>query len=144
LPQLERLQIRVFVCHNALAQELRSQRLEELALPEHVQVEEVPCLGRIDARYLLRTFEQGCDAVCLFGCPGGKCRTMDGNLRARKRVAFVKGILEEIGISGERLSVFLQPPMDEDTAKDVLADFLSGIHPLGPSELRTSTNAETE
>ena len=144
MPQHEQLQISIFVCHNALADQLESRRLEELALPEHVQVEEVPCLGRIDARYLLRTFERGCDAVCLFGCPGGKCRTMDGNLRARKRVAFVKTILEEVGISGERLSVLLKPPMDEDAAKDVLADFLLGIHALGPSELRTSANAEIE
>ena len=137
MPKKENPQVRIFVCHNALANHLSGRRLDELVLPQSAHAEEVPCLGRIDPRYLLKAFEDGCDAVCLIGCPVGKCRTMDGNLRAEKRAALVRGILEEIGIEGERLFFFLREPMDEQAAKGLLKEFLSAVGALGPSELKT-------
>lgn len=106
------------------------------ALPDVIAVEKIPCLGKVDPRYLLKAFEAGCDAVCLIGCAIGKCRTMDGNLRAEKRVILVRGLLEEIGLTGGRLFLFLREPMSKDAVRELIAQFLAEARALGPSELK--------
>jgi len=136
------LQVRVFVCRNAVADRLEREALRELGVAEESHLELVPCLGKIDPRYLLKAFEGGCDAICLIGCPIGKCRTMDGNLRARSRVAFVRGILDETGINGQRLSLFLGEPMDENALQEVMGEFLETARSLGPSELKIRKEVE--
>ncbi|NQT84214.1 hydrogenase iron-sulfur subunit [bacterium] len=138
MSESEPLQVRVFVCHNALADPLEKEPLRELG----VATEQVPCLGRIDPRYLLKAFEGGCDAVCLIGCPIGKCRTMDGNLRAQKRVAFLRGLLDEIGVDGERLFLFLREPMGDKGLREVVGEFLAGVRSSGPTELKTGREIE--
>lgn len=143
MPGKGSLQARIFVCRNALADHLRSKPLQQLRLTEVAQVEAVPCLGKIDPRYLLKAFEGGCDAVCLIGCPIGKCRTMDGNLRAQKRVALVSRILDEVGIKGERLAFVLREPMEEPAIEKVIEEFIAAMRSLGPSELKISGAAET-
>jgi heterodisulfide reductase subunit A len=90
----------------------------------------------VDPRYLLKAFEAGCDAVCLIGCAIGKCRTMDGNLRAQRRVILVRGLLEEIGLKGERLFLFLREPMTEQAARELIGQFIAEARALGPSELK--------
>lgn len=143
MPGKEGLEAKVFICHNALADPLASRDLQEFCLPEAVHIEKVPCLGKTDPRYLLKAFEGGCDAVCLIGCAIGKCRTMDGNLRAQKRVGFVRGILEEIGLKGKRLFLFLREPMNEQEAQELLSEFVSSAQALGPSGLRTGKGGRT-
>jgi len=106
------------------------------SLPDSAAVEKIPCLGKVDPRYLLKAFEAGCDAVCLIGCAIGKCRTMDGNLRAQRRVILVRGLLEEIGLKGERLFLFLREPMTEQAARELVGQFIAEARALGPSELK--------
>jgi coenzyme F420-reducing hydrogenase delta subunit len=110
--------------------------LQEIGVGDSCYLEQIPCLGKIDPRYLLKAFEGGCDAVCLIGCPPGKCRTMDGNLRAQRRVVLVRGLLDEIGIEGERLFLYLTEPMDAERIRDVLREFLEAVRGLGRSELK--------
>ncbi len=143
LSEKEPVQVRVFVCRNALARPLGSARLQELCLADSALVEQLPCLGKVDPRYLIKAFEDGCDAVCIIGCPIGKCRTMDGNLRAQKRVGLVRSVLQEIGLTGERLFLFLREPMDEEAARETLHEFLSAVHVVGPSGLRRAEKIET-
>jgi coenzyme F420-reducing hydrogenase delta subunit len=142
LLQKENLQLKVFVCQNAVSWPFGGKRLPDFGLSHPEEVEKVPCLGKIDPRYLLKAFEGGCDAVCVIGCAIGKCKTMDGNLRAQKRVGFVRGILEEIGMRGERLFLYLREPLDEQRARELVGEFLSASRALGPSELKTHKGAE--
>ena len=60
----------------------------------------LPCSSMIKDVYLLRAFEAGADAVLVFVCPQGQCRYVEGNIRAGKRVQFVKKLLDEIEIDG--------------------------------------------
>jgi coenzyme F420-reducing hydrogenase delta subunit len=130
------LQVRIFACHNVLADNMAAKSLQEIAETSGMQAERIPCLGRIDPRYLLKAFEAGCDAVCLIGCLVGKCKTMDGNLRAQKRVAFAGRILDEIGIQGHRVFLFLREPMNEEGIRKVLDEFQEAIGELEPTGLK--------
>ena len=50
------------------------------------------CSSMIKDIYLLKAFESGADGVIVVGCPAGKCKRVDGDTRAAKRVAGGRGI----------------------------------------------------
>lgn len=142
MSEKKRPQIRIFVCRNVLADHRAAERLREYSLDGRTQIEQVPCLGRIDPRYLLKAFEGGCDAVYLVGCAVGKCRTMDGNLRAEKRAVLVRRLLDEIGIQGQRLALLLRELLGEDEVPEVVEEFLEGVRKTGPSLLGIRSSLE--
>lgn len=85
------------------------------------------CSSMVKDVYLLKAFEAGADAVVVITCPEGECRYVDGNIRAKKRVERVKGMLDEIGLGGERLSFHNVPPGDEDAIRRIVKDAASAI-----------------
>jgi coenzyme F420-reducing hydrogenase delta subunit len=73
------------------------------SLPVHEVV--IPCAGRLQPEHLLKAFEAGADAVCVVMCAGDECRYLEGSRRADRRAEYVKGLLDEIGLGGQRLLV---------------------------------------
>ena len=71
-----------------------------LNYPTNVKIVKVPCTGRVDILLILKAFESGVDGVYLAGCLEGECHFLRGNLRAKKRVQYVKGLLDEVGLGG--------------------------------------------
>ena len=72
----------------------------------NVRIIRLPCTGKVDAIHLMKAFEDGADAVFVAGCLEGQCHYLEGNLRAKKRVAYVKKLLSEVEIEPERLEMF--------------------------------------
>ena len=72
----------------------------------NVRIVKIPCSGRVDPTHVLRAFEKGADAVFVAGCEEGDCHFLEGNLRAKKRMAWVKKLLEEAGVDPQRLEFF--------------------------------------
>jgi len=68
----------------------------------HVVVRVVPCSGKLDAQYLFHALEGGGYGICVAACPEGQCKLMQGNYRARVRVATVGKLLGEMGLESER------------------------------------------
>lgn len=86
-------------------------------LPANVERVNMSCGASIDELHILRAFESGADAVLVLACYDGACRSMDGSCWAAKRVEAARALLEEAGISGDRL-VFhkMAPTMAADLA----------------------------
>ena len=91
------------------------------------------CSSMVKDVYLLRAFEAGADAVAVLVCPEGQSRYAEGNVRARKRVAWVKGLLDEIGLDGRRLTLHHLKPEDPAGIATVLGDVLAELASLGPN-----------
>ena len=91
------------------------------------------CSSMVKDVFLLRAFESGADAVIVLVCPEGQCRYVEGNLRARKRVQWVKDLLDEIGLNGRRLSIYNISFGDEDAAVRVIQEVLTDLDELGPN-----------
>ncbi len=100
-PQIEALVCTY--CTNTAADIAGSQRLQ---YPATVRIMKYPCTGRISIEHMLKAFENGADTVFVAGCEIGKCHFVEGNLRAQERVAYVKKLLDEIGLSADRLEMF--------------------------------------
>jgi coenzyme F420-reducing hydrogenase delta subunit len=86
--------------------------------------------------FLLRAFEAGADAVIVLVCPEGQCRYVEGNLRAYKRVMWVKKLLDEIGIDGNRLSLVNLSSEDKEAAAQIVEKVRSDLIERGPSPAR--------
>jgi F420-non-reducing hydrogenase iron-sulfur subunit len=133
--------ILAFCCHYcayAAADMAGSMRLQ---YPSNVRVLRFPCTGKIEENYLLAAFEKGVDGVLVAGCLEGGCHFLEGNLRAKKRVARVKQILSEAGIEPQRLEMFNLSSAEGPRFAEIVKEMYSRIAPLGPSPLRKSQAA---
>jgi len=74
--------------------------------PPNVRIIRLPCTGKVDAIHLMKAFEDGADGVFVAGCLEGECHYLEGNLRAKKRVAYVKRLLTEVGTDPQRVEMF--------------------------------------
>ena len=76
-----------------------------LSYPEGINIIRVPCSGKVDIYHILKAFEKGADGVLVLACYEDNCKYLHGNIRAGKRVKYIKGLLEELGIEKERVEI---------------------------------------
>ena len=76
------------------------------------------------------------------GCMEGDCHYLTGNLRARKRVAYTKKILDDIGIGGDRLEMYNMSAGEGTKFVEFAKEMTERIKNLGPSPIkRLETNS---
>lgn len=63
----------------------------------------VPCSGKLQPEHLLKALENGADLVVVLTCGEGECRYLEGRQRIERRVDYVRGLLDDIGLGRERL-----------------------------------------
>jgi len=113
-----------------------------LDYPPNVKIIRIPCTGKVDALYLLKALEDGADGVYVAGCEEGDCHFLKGNIRAKKRVGYVKSILKDIGIHPGRVEMYNLSAADGPRFVDIAREFTKRIKALGPSPIRTGAGSE--
>ena len=86
----------------------------------------VPCSGRLQPEHFLKAFEAGADLVLVLTCHDGDCLYLEGRRRVQLRVDYVRGLLDEVGLSGERL-LMVESPAGSSSKKGP-AQQPDGIH----------------
>jgi len=114
-----------------------------LSYPANVKVIQVPCTGRVDILFLLRAIEDGADGVYVAGCLEGECHFLEGNLRARRRIDYVKNVLKEIGIEPERVEMFNLSSAMAPRFAEIAEEMTKRIKELGPSPVRMNRAAQS-
>jgi len=104
-----------------------------LSYPSSVKVIQVPCTGRVDIIHLLKAIEDGADGVYVAGCLEGECHYLSGNLKAKKRVQYVKNVLKEIGLEPERVEMFNLSAGEGPRFAEIAREMAERIKKLGPS-----------
>ena len=115
-----------------------------LSYPTNIKIIKLPCTGKIDVVYLLKTFLSGADGVYVAGCMEGDCHYLTGNLRARKRVEYAKKILDEVGIGGERLEMYNMSAAQGPRFVEVANEMNEKIKNLGPSPIKGGEKMKVE
>ena len=69
----------------------------------NIRILRVPCTGRIDTLFIIKTFEQGADCVLVSGCHPGDCHYDAGNYHARRRWIIFRELMSFLGIDDRRL-----------------------------------------
>lgn len=123
--------ISVFHCINAFTENTPSL----LSGGDDFQIKfiRLPCSGMVKDVVLLRAFEAGADAVVVLVCPEGQCRYLEGNLRAKKRVEWVKNLLDDIGLDRRRLSFNNISAGDQEATSLIVTETLKELSDLGPN-----------
>jgi coenzyme F420-reducing hydrogenase delta subunit/formate hydrogenlyase subunit 6/NADH:ubiquinone oxidoreductase subunit I len=111
-----------------------------LKMPACFTVVRVMCSGRVDPLYILQAFALGADAVLVTGCHPGDCHYTSGNLHARRRVDFLKQILDRLGLT-DRLEMHYVSAAEATRFQQLLTTSAERIARLGPSPLRASLAA---
>jgi coenzyme F420-reducing hydrogenase delta subunit len=112
-----------------------------LSYPADIKIIQVPCTGRVDILHLLNAVEDGADGVYVAGCLEGECHYISGNLKARKKVAYVKKTLTEIGIEPERVEMFNLSSAQGARFAEIAREMVDRIRALGPSPIKKKTHA---
>jgi F420-non-reducing hydrogenase iron-sulfur subunit len=129
------LNITVFFCRQLDPDQDVNRRSLERELGERIRFFPLPCSGRIDPLHLMRALESGADKVYLITCPEGACHYREGNIRAKKRIAYTQSLIEEIGLERERLELIVtsvgKPVTIDELARGLLArEASSGTSPV--------------
>jgi len=104
-----------------------------LQYPPSVRIIRLPCTGKVDAIHLMKAFEEGADGVFVAGCLEGQCHYLEGNLRARKRVAYVKRLLGEVDIEPERIDMFNLSSAMGGRFAEIVEEMTQRVKELGPA-----------
>jgi coenzyme F420-reducing hydrogenase delta subunit len=74
----------------------------------------------------------------------GDCHYLEGNLNARRRVEYIQGLLDEIGLENRRLKMInISSAMGSEFALSA-EDFTNQITELGPNPLRRAIGKESK
>jgi len=127
--------IAVFSCHYcsyAAADLAGSSRIQ---YPPNIRVIKIPCTGRVSVNHILRVLEFGADGVYVAGCLEGTCHFINGNVKAKQRVQYVKDLLSEINIEPERVQMYFMSAAEGAKFANVAKEMTETIRELGPSPL---------
>jgi coenzyme F420-reducing hydrogenase delta subunit len=95
----------------------------------------------VDILHLLKAIEDGADGVYVAGCLEGECHFLTGNLKAKRRVQYVKKTLEELGIEPERVDMFNLSAGEGPRFAEIAIEMVSRIKELGPSPVKLTKAA---
>ena len=133
-----------FCCHYCAYTAADMAGSMRLPYPPNVKIIRVPCSGKVGAIHIMRALQKGADGVYVAGCLEGDCHFKDGNVKAAKRVRYVKNLLDEIGIGGERVEMItVSAGMGERFAQTAI-DFTEKIRKLGPNPVKTGLSSEAQ
>lgn len=104
-----------------------------LEYPSNVRLIKVPCAGRLNPLYIIKSFQQGIDGVLVAGCETGHCHYREGNLLAQRRFALLKGLLEHVGVEPERLHFSLTGGSEAHKFARVATEAVESVRSLGPA-----------
>ena len=133
--------VTIFHCINVFGE---GDALPAAAATDMVEINfiKLPCSSMVKDVFLLRAFEAGADVVAVLVCAEGACRYVEGNLRAKKRVKWVKALLDEIGLDGRRLALFNVTAGDTRTAERFIRDASSLAAELGTNPASMGSRPE--
>ncbi len=124
-----------FCCHYCAYTAADMAGSQRRCYPANIKIVRVPCSGKVDVIHILTAFRKGADGVYVAGCLDGDCHFKNGNVRAARRVEAVRGLLEEIGIEGERVEMVNMSAGMGDRFAQIATQFTEKIRQLGPNPI---------
>jgi F420-non-reducing hydrogenase iron-sulfur subunit len=122
-----------FCCHYCAYTAADMAGSKRLNYPPNVKIVRVPCSGKVDAIHIMKAFEKGADGVYVAGCLEGDCHFKNGNMKASRRVNYIKKLLDEIGINGDRLEMVMMSAGMGDYFAKKATEITNKIRSLGPN-----------
>ncbi len=104
--------------------------------PPNVRIIRLMCSGALDVTYVLKALLGGADGVLIGGCHPGDCHYQSGNYKARRRVAILKNILEQMGFDADRVWLRWISASEGQYFADTVKEMVAALKEKGPNPLR--------
>ena len=110
--------------------------------PPNLRVIRVMCSGRVHPSHILEAYKNGADGVLIAGChPPNDCHYISGNLKAQRRVALLKKLMDQLGLERERLRLEWISAAEGEKFANVVSEFTETLRKLGPIPYTASQEA---
>ncbi|MBM4031211.1 MAG: hydrogenase iron-sulfur subunit [Planctomycetes bacterium] len=100
--------------------------------PANVRIIRVPCSGRVDPLFVLKSFERGADMVLVSGCHPGDCHYTSGNYHARRKLTAFRELLCFLGIDPRRFKMSWVSAAEGGKWSAVVREITDEARRLGP------------
>lgn len=107
-----------------------------LKYPPNVRLVRMMCSGMVDPKYVLKAFFEGADAVLIGGCHPGDCHYINGNYKARRRIALIKEVLKQYGLEEDRLWLRWIGASEGNIFAETIRQMTEKVKPLGATEFK--------
>lgn len=92
-----------FFCNWCTANAADLAGTTRLQYPPYLRPIRMMCSGTLDPTYVLSALLKGADSVLIGGCQPGDCHYVNGNYKARRRVAVLNTILKTFELGEDRV-----------------------------------------
>lgn len=99
-----------------------------------VKAVKIPCGAQLEHVHILRAFNQGAEGVMVLACLKENCKHSFGNDRAEKKVAYVKGLLKDMGVGEDRLAYAPVAANNEIKYTQAVQEMYEKLKEMGPIE----------
>ena len=107
-----------------------------LVYAANVKIIRMMCSGMVDPKYVVKAFLEGADGVLIGGCWPGDCHYINGNMKARRRVALLHEVIDQFGINQERLWLRWVAASEGNMFAETVNDMTTKLREMGPNPLR--------
>jgi coenzyme F420-reducing hydrogenase delta subunit len=96
----------------------------------------LPCSSKIEPSHPMKILADGTDGVLVVACPEGHCRNLVGNVRAEKRINYVRSLLDKAGMGAERLTLERGEDLTEKDLLELAQRRIGPLKLLGPNPMK--------
>ncbi len=121
-----------FLCNRCTFTAADLAGTSRLTYPPNVKIVRMMCSGMVDPKYVLKSFLEGADGVLIGGCWPGDCHYINGNMKARRRVALLHEVLERFGIDKERLWLRWVAASEGNMFAETVKEMTEQLKRMGP------------
>ena len=108
-----------------------------LQYPPNIRILRVPCSGRINPLYIIKSLVEGADAVLVSGCHPGDCHYLSGNMYARRRFTVLKRLLAIAGFEPDRVHFTWVSASEGSRFAAVVEEVVSRVRKIGPNKFNS-------
>ncbi|MCX7769691.1 MAG: hydrogenase iron-sulfur subunit [Proteobacteria bacterium] len=108
--------------------------------PSNIRVIRMMCSGGVDMVYVMKALLEGADGVLIGGCHPGDCHYQSGNFKARRRVAILKKILQQLGYNEDRVWLRWISASEGKKFANTVTEMVEYLKKLGPNPFKYTGN----
>ena len=106
--------------------------MSRMKYPANIRIVKVPCSGKVDPLFVLKSFERGADLVLVSGCHPGDCHYTSGNYNARRKLTAFRELISFLGIDPQRFQISWVSAAEGAKWAEVVRDITELARSLGP------------
>lgn len=108
--------------------------------PSNIRVIRMMCSGGVDMVYVMKALLEGADGVLIGGCHPGDCHYQSGNFKARRRVAILKKILQQLGYNEDRVWLRWISASEGKKFANTVTEMVEHLKKIGPNPFKFNGN----